>query len=497
MRASGILMPVFSLPSLYGIGCFGKDAYGFVDFLQKAGQRYWQILPMGPTGYGESPYQSYSGTAGNPLFIDVELLMFDGLVQFDECREYCGAFEESRIDYERVRASREKILRAAASRFDFSKPEYLSFCENNRGWLEDYAAFMSIKASLGGAALWDWPEQLQNPRSEACAEFRRSHQKEIDFHKMLQYLFYSQWFALKRCANKHGVQIIGDIPIYVSRDSSDFWAFPELFMLDEKGNPSFVAGCPPDYFSKDGQLWGNPLYDWEYHEKTGFAWWKNRLAFNASICDVVRIDHFRGLHDFWAVPAGDKTAAGGHWMPGPDRKLIDELRRAMPQLRLIAEDLGKQSDAVQALLEYSGFPGMAVLQFAFDGSPNNPYLPYNLKRNTVAYTATHDNATTAEWCRNDPSAAARAAEYLRAEDERETVERMVDAVLFSVADTAIIPLFDWLGLDAAYRINTPSTLGDNWNTRIPYRLIDDGLAQKIYRRTACSGRLPDSHWNGD
>ncbi|MEG0913241.1 MAG: 4-alpha-glucanotransferase [Oscillospiraceae bacterium] len=489
MRKSGILLPIFSLPSLYGIGCFGKDAYSFVDFLRKAGQSYWQILPIGPTGYGDSPYQSYSGTAGNPLFIDIELLMFDKLLSFDECREYCGVFNESKINYDLIRESREKLLRIAISRFDFKKAEYLKFCRDNENWLDDYAVFMSIKTAHNGDSLWLWDKQLQNKNSEEVARFSLEHKEEIKFNKAVQYIFYTQWFALKRYANKNGVEIIGDIPIYVSQDSSDFWAKPELFLLDERMEPCLVAGCPPDYFSEDGQLWGNPIYNWAYHKNTDYQWWIDRLDFSSRMFDVVRIDHFRGLYDFWAVPSSEKSAKNGCWLNGPADSFIDRIKHCLPKLKIIAEDLGKLNDGVVELLRYSSFPGMAVLQFAFDGDRSNTYLPYNLSKNTVAYTATHDNPTTLEWYNNlSDKQRIQVHTYLKTSDGRGTVDSMIDAVLSSVADTAVVPLFDYLMLDMEGRINVPSTVGDNWNVRIRHELITDELAETVNRKTSIYGR---------
>lgn len=489
MRKSGILMPVFSLPSLYGIGCFGKDAYHFVDFLEKAGQSYWQILPLGPPGYGDSPYQCYSGTAGNPLYIDVELLMFDGLVDFEDCREFCGTLPEREVDYDRVRASREKILRIAASRFDSSAAEFLAFCEENASWLRDYAVFMSLKKKFDGASCWEWPEEFRSAHATGVAQMERDEAEEIRYQKILQYLFYKQWTALKTYANEHGVEIIGDIPIYVSRDSSDFWASPELFLLDEEGEPSFVAGCPPDYFSADGQLWGNPIYDWERQARTGFAWWIDRLRCCEKLFDVVRIDHFRGLHDFWSVPSDAKSAAEGQWNDGPDRAFVDAVRRELPELRLIAEDLGALTKGVHELLAYSGYPGMRVLQFAFDGHPDNQYLPYSHEKNTVVYTATHDNATTREWWEAlDNGARESVRRYFRMRADDDPVETLIAAALSSVADTAIVPLFDWLGEGAQGRINTPSTVGGNWRARIPYDRISDALAAHIGALCTLYGR---------
>ena len=490
MRNAGILLPIFSLPSLYGIGCFGKDAYAFVDFLAKAGQSWWQILPLGPAGFGESPYSGCSGLAGNPMFIDVELLMFDGLLSFDDCREYCGTLCELQVDYPAVHASRDQLLTLAAAHFDRADADYAAFCAENADWLDDYAVFVSLKKALGDTPSETWPAQYARASAPGVAAFAAAHGEEIEREKILQHLFERQWRALKNYANGHGVRILGDIPFYIARDSSDFWAAPELFETDENGMPTLVAGCPPDYFAAEGQLWGNPLYDWPVHKKTGYAWWLRRLRRCAALYDAVRIDHFRALNDYWAVPAEAKTAASGRWLPGPGEDFIDTLRRELPEARVVAEDLGEHSAGVDALLAYSGFPGMRVLQFAFGGGADNTHLPHNFRQNCVAYTATHDNPTTAQWWDGlSERERAHVRAYLGLGRDDDPVPALIRAALASVADTCIVPLFDWLGLGPEGRINTPSTVGCNWKARVPYARLDDALAARIRASAALYGRL--------
>ena len=485
MRTSGILMPVSSLPSPYGIGSLGAEAYRFVDFLAAAGQRYWQILPIGPTGYGDSPYQSFSAFAANPYFIDLDALEQRGLLTHDEIARFdFGPDAPEGIDYGALFRTRFAVLELAVRRFDAGEDAFRDFCAANAFWLDDYALFMALKAENGMRAFSLWPKDVRARRPAALAAARARLAGQVRFWQVVQYLFYEQWAALKAYANAKGVEFIGDIPIYVSPDSSDLWADPSLFQVDADGALTEVAGCPPD-----GQLWGNPLYNWDVHLKTGCAWWIRRLRHASAVYDVVRIDHFRGFESYYAIPARDKTAVNGVWRKGPGTAFIDVIRRKLPDVRIIAEDLGYLTDDVKALLRASGFPGMKVLQFAFDSREESDYLPHNYTQNSVVYTGTHDNTTTADWELSAPAGdVAFARRYLDVEGDADFTRRFIRAALASVSDTAVIPMPDWLGLGAEARINTPSTLGGNWLWRMDPAALTDALAADILALTKLYGR---------
>ena len=394
MRKCGVLMPVASLPSRFGIGGFSKEAYDFVDFLEQGGQSLWQILPLGPTGYGDSPYQSFSTFAGNPYYISLDALIEDGLLTEEECEAADYGDNPDYINYEKIYNTRFALLRKAFAGTDVDQDEkYQKFVADNAAWLKDYAMYMAIKDSLGGIAWIEWDEDIRLRRPSAMAHYEELLKDDIAFYSYLQYLFATQWAQLKAYANKKGIQIIGDIPIYVAFDSADTWANPELFQLDEENIPTAVAGCPPDAFSATGQLWGNPLYRWDYHEKTGFAWWIRRLEYCFTIYDVVRIDHFRGFDEYWAIPYGDPTAEFGRWEKGPGYALFAAMKKALGNREVIAEDLGFLTPSVLKLVKKSGYPGMKVLQFAFDSREESDYLPHNYTKNCVVYTGTHDNDT--------------------------------------------------------------------------------------------------------
>ena len=489
MRTSGILMPVSSLPSPYGIGSLGAEAYRFVDFLAAAGQRYWQILPIGPTGYGDSPYQSFSAFAANPYFIDLDALEQRGLLTHDEIARFdFGPDAPEGIDYGALFRTRFAVLELAVRRFDAGEDAFRDFCAANAFWLDDYALFMALKAENGMRAFSLWPKDVRARRPAALAAARARLAGQVRFWQVVQYLFYEQWAALKAYANAKGVEFIGDIPIYVSPDSSDLWADPSLFQVDADGALTEVAGCPPDALA-DGQLWGNPLYNWDVHLKTGCAWWIRRLRHASAVYDVVRIDHFRGFESYYAIPARDKTAVNGVWRKGPGTAFIDVIRRKLPDVRIIAEDLGYLTDDVKALLRASGFPGMKVLQFAFDSREESDYLPHNYTQNSVVYTGTHDNTTTADWELSAPAGdVAFARRYLDVEGGADFTRRFIRAALASVSDTAVIPMPDWLGLGAEARINTPSTLGGNWLWRMDPAALTDALAADILALTKLYGR---------
>ncbi|MFR8169819.1 MAG: 4-alpha-glucanotransferase [Marvinbryantia sp.] len=491
-RASGILLPIASLPSRYGIGTFSRCAYDFVDFLERAGQRYWQILPLGPTGYGDSPYQSFSTFAGNPYFIDLDQLAEEGLLSEEECEAIDAQEDGQYIDYQKLYETRFDILRKAYERSSLAeKPEYQDFLEENKEWLEDYCLFMAVKDWFGGKSFAEWDEDIRLRRPEAMERFRELLAEEIDFYRFQQFYFQKQWYRLKKYANSHGVEIIGDIPIYVAFDSADTWSEPALFQFDENGTPSAIAGCPPDGFSATGQVWGNPLYDWEYHEKTGYAWWIKRMRRCFRLYDIVRVDHFRGFDEYFSIPYGQDTAQGGHWAKGPGIALFHALQKELGETRIIAEDLGFLTDSVIRFVRDTGYPGMKVLEFAFDSREESNYLPHTYTQNCVAYTGTHDNQTVVGWFRSLPEEDYRmAVRYLdlKREDENEINWKMIRTVLASVADTAIIPIQDYLGLDDAARINTPSKLGGNWIWRMKKNALTEEMEKKIRELTELYGR---------
>ena len=491
MRSSGVLMPISSLPSAYGIGTMGKEARRFVDFLKKGGQKYWQILPICPTSYGDSPYASFSSYAGNPYFIDPEYLCRDKLLKKSECQSFKWGNNPEYIDYGIMYQSRYALLRIAYDRFKSQVPQdYISFCRENESWLEDYALFMALKDANGGAAWFSWSRELRFREEEAIEAARTSQADNIGFYKFLQYLFFKQWTELKSYANENGVLIIGDVPIYVAGDSADVWAAPGQFYLDEDLNPIEVAGCPPDAFSADGQLWGNPLFRWDAMKADGYSWWTNRLKAMASLYDIVRIDHFRGFDSYYAIPAGDKNAVNGVWKEGPGMDLFNVIEQKLGRLPIIVEDLGFLTPSVHKLLKDSGFPGMKVIQFAFDTREDSDYLPHNYTRHCVVYTGTHDNDTVMGWMKTAPKESiALAKKYLNLTKEEGYNWGMMRAAWSSVADMAIVPMQDLLGLGSEARINTPSTLGDNWKWRALPEQINGRLANKLYKYTNLYARL--------
>ncbi len=489
MRTCGILMPLFSLPSPHGIGTLGRGAYRFVDFLRESGQHYWQLLPIGPTGYGDSPYQSFCAFAGNPYFIDPNRLEEDGLLTRAEIEAADCECDPGRIDYQMLYQRRFALLRQAAGRLNPAASDFKRFCGGNSFWLEDYALFMALKRAHGEASWQDWPEAYRMRQESALERARSMLAEEIFFWKAVQFLFDRQYRQLKRYANQNEIELVGDIPIYVSPDSSELWAQSELFQTTPDRTLSRVAGVPPDGFSADGQVWGNPLYDWKRHKEEDFAWWIRRLRHAGGIYDVVRIDHFRGFAGYFSIPAGEDTAKNGRWETGPGLPFLHAIRRALPDLRIIAEDLGYLTDDVRKLLQASGYPGMKLLQFAFDSREASDYLPHHYGRNSVVYTGTHDNTTTRDWQESaPPDDVALARDYLNAPPGSDLTEAMIRAALASVCDTAIIPLPDWLNLGREGRINTPSTLGGNWVWRCAPNALTGELSERILHLTRLYGR---------
>ena len=491
MRQSGILMHITSLPGPYGMGTMGKNAYQFVDFLQSAGQSCWQILPLNPTGYGDSPYQSFSSWAGNPYLIDLDILVKEGLLKREELERISWEPTPNRVDFGLQYTRRYPILRTAHERF-VPGEEYEVFCQENAFWLNNYALFMAIKDNLGGAPWLTWPEGLKTCRPEALEEQRQKLGKNLDFYRFLQYQFFRQWKALRRYANGKGIRIIGDTPIYVPLDSADVWANPHLFQLDSSLRPTHVAGCPPDSFTADGQLWGNPLYDWPIHEKTGYRWWIRRLSAAAAMYDVVRIDHFRGLESYWSVPAQDKTAKNGHWCPGPGMSFVHAIRKALPGLDFIAEDLGYITPEVRKLQQDSGYPGMKVLEFAFDSREESDYLPHLYPVDSVCYTGTHDNPPLGQWLEDAaPEDVACAKAYLGLNQEEGYIWGIIRGAMSSVSRLCVVQLQDYLELGKDARMNQPGSLScANWTWRANARQLTPALAEKIRSVTKRYGRLP-------
>lgn len=490
-RSSGILMPVFSLPSPYGIGTLGKAAYDFVDFLAGAGQSWWQMLPMGPTSYGDSPYQSFSSFAGNPYFIDLDMLIEDGLLKKEEADLDWGGSKD-RVDYGRIYELRFGVLEKAFSRGkkkDWDAAE--RFAAENSRWIWDYALFMACKRHFGMKAWTEWDEDIRLRRPEALERYHAKLRKDVEFFVYLQYLFFRQWNALKEYAHGKGIGIIGDVPIYVALDSADVWSEPRFFDLDSDFMPEKVAGVPPDAFSDDGQLWGNPLYDWEEMKRDGFGWWIRRIDGASKLFDVIRIDHFRGFAGYWAVPAGEKTAVNGKWMKGPGYDVVGVLINWFPNVRFIAEDLGVITPDVRELLERSGLPGMRVLEFAFGSDSLNEHLPHNYSRNTVCYTATHDNDTIMAWKDAFPAGdIANAKKYFGLSDEEGINWGMIRGGMSSVADLFVAQMQDYLGYGNEARTNEPSTASGNWSWRMRPRTATKKLAKKIRSLTDFFGRLP-------
>ncbi len=495
-RGAGILLPITSLPSKYGIGCFSKSAYEFVDWLKEAGQCYWQILPLVPTSFGDSPYQSFSTYAGNPYFISLEELIEEGILTEEECGSVDFGGDPKDIDYEKMYLGRYPLLRKAYERSKVSEnEEYLKFVEENGWWLKDYALFMAVKERFEGKPWTEWAEDIRLRWGNAMDYYRREQYYEIEFHQYLQYLFHRQWTKLKAYANENGVKIIGDIPIYVAMDSADAWARPELFQLDENNVPVAVAGCPPDGFAADGQLWGNPLYRWDYHESTGYQWWMERLGYSFKMYDVVRIDHFRGFDEYYSIPYGAKTAKTGTWEKGPGIKLFNRMKEVIGEQEVIAEDLGYVTDSVRQLVLDSGFPGMKVLEFAFDsrdtGSASD-YLPHNYTENCVAYTGTHDNETLAGWFGSiTKEEMAMAREYLcdQYTPGKYLHKPMIGLIMRSRARLCVIPMQDYLGYDNSCRMNKPSTVGTNWKWRITREELTRELQEELYDTARRFGRL--------
>lgn len=492
MRAAGILLPISSLPSRYGIGSFSQSACEFVDQLKRAGQKYWQILPLGPTGYGDSPYQSFSAFAGNPYFIDLDTLAQEGLLEPEEFQKCDFGSDPGRVDYQKLYQHRFLLLRKAFERSSFlTDPEFADFREENAQWLEDYSLFMALKNRFGGKSWIDWSDPIRMRDPQELEHCRIECRKDMEFFQFLQYEFFRQWKRIRAYASENGIEVIGDIPIYVALDSADSWAHPELFQFDENHMPSRVAGCPPDAFSADGQLWGNPLYNWEYHRQTDFTWWKKRIAHCMKLYDVVRVDHFRGFDEYYSIPYGAKTAAGGAWMKGPGMELFRALQMELGKAAIIAEDLGYLTDSVVQLVQDSGYPGMKVIEFAFDSREAGDYMPYHYDRHCVVYTGTHDNQTLKAWFYELSEEDRRqACEYLDLDPDHPGAYwwKFIRLALGSVADTAVVAMQDYLGLGAEARMNQPSTLGGNWSWRLVPGQLSDELLDQIARMTKLYGR---------
>ena len=492
MRCSGVLMHISSLPSPYGIGAMGRAAYEFVDFLKEAGQSYWQILPLCPTSYGDSPYQSFSTFAGNPYFIDLDALCRDGLLEKEEIDAVSWCKTPRYVDYGTLYRHRFSVLRRACRRF-LSRPsaDFSAFCERHAHWLSDYALFMALKDSHAGRPWSEWEFPLKQREDSAISSAREQYRDDIEFYKVLQYWFFTQWRALKDYANQKGVRIVGDLPIYVALDSADVWANPTQFLLDESFSPIDVAGCPPDAFSEDGQLWGNPLFRWDTMKEDGYAWWISRIRHQTEIYDTLRIDHFRGFESYYAIPAGEKTARNGEWREGPGMDLFRAVKKQLGPLSIIAEDLGFLTPKVHKLVRDAGFPGMKVLQFAFDSREDSDYLPHNYPPHCVVYTGTHDNDTILGWMQSaDQKDVDFAIQYLRLNPKEGYHWGMMKGAWASVGELCVVPMQDLLGLDSSARMNTPSTLGGNWRWRMLPGQASEKLAKKIHRQMEIYRRLP-------
>ncbi len=495
-RSAGILLPISALPSEYGIGCFDESACRFAEFLHDAGQTYWQILPLSPTGFGDSPYQSCSVFAGNPYFISLPSLIEEGLLTQAECGECDFGDTPQKINYEKLSRHRPELLRRAYERSCIQdNAAFRKFCDEN-SWLSDFSLFMAIKSHFGGIPWNEWDEDIRRRTPQALERYRDMLSQEIGFHQFLQYHFHAQWKKLRAYANARSIRIIGDIPIYTAYDSADVWTQPELFQLDENGSPTSVAGCPPDGFAADGQLWGNPLYNWENHEASGFSWWLERLSHCFSLYDTVRIDHFRGFDEYYAIPFGETTARNGSWQKAPGSSLFRAVNAALGRRDVIAEDLGFVTDSVRKLVRECRFPGMKVLQFGFDSrdASGSEHLPHRYPENCVVYSGTHDNQTLAAWVAEiSPEDRHFLRDYLcdhHTPDEKLYLP-LLALLLRSAGERCIIPMQDWLGLGGEARMNTPSTLGGNWQWRLRREELNEELCRRICRMTELCGRTEE------
>ena len=482
-------MPIFSLPSNYGIGTLGKAAYDFVDFLEEAKQSYWQILPIGPTSYGDSPYQSFSAYAGNPYFIDLDVLVKEGYLEKKDLKNIKNK-NDGNIDYGYLYETRLNVLyKAYENRFSKDKKEFNEFIKDNYE-LKNYAFFISLKEHFSMKSWLEWPdEDIRRKKPEAVAKYQELLKDRIVFHEYVQFIFFKQFFALKEYMNKKGIKLIGDIPIYVSPDSSDCWMHSNEFCLDENLIPKVVSGVPPDYFNEDGQLWGNPIYDWKKMKANGYKWWIERIGASSKIYDIIRFDHFRGFESYWSVPYGEETAINGQWVKGPGMDLLQKLKEWFPNIEFIAEDLGYHTDEVQAMIDDFGFPGMKVIEFGFDSREESDHSPHLYTQNTVCYVGTHDNSTAIGWLTAaDKKDVEFAIKYLGCKDRNEINWDMIRACMSSVSNTFICQIQDYLGLDDSARINIPGTTGHSWKWRLSETKYSKKLINKIKEYTKMYGR---------
>lgn len=493
-RQSGVLMHISSLPGKYGIGSFGQSAYDFVDFLVRTKQRYWQILPLGTTSYGDSPYQSFSAFAGNTYFIDFDILIEEGLLNEADVKGADFGDDPRKVDYAKIFDARRPIMEKAVARFlkadDLS--DYESFVEQNAAWLEVFAEYMAIKEHFDNLAWTEWPDgAIRRREAASLTSYREKLADKLTYHRVTQYLFFKQWLRLKAYANEHHIEIVGDMPIYVAADSADVWAQPHFFKTDAVGKPTCVAGCPPDEFSETGQLWGNPIYDWEAMDKDGYAWWIERLRESFKIYDIVRIDHFRGFESYWEVPADSDTSATGKWVKGPDYKLFAAVKEALGDLNIIAEDLGFMTDEVIELRERTGFPGMKILQFAFNPDDESIDSPHLAPNNSVMYTGTHDNNTVLGWYKDEIDDATRQymAQYTNRKEYETIPHAMLRTIFASVSFMAIATMQDLLELDSAARMNYPSTIGGNWTWRMTAEELNPIVEGELYSLTKTYRRM--------
>jgi 4-alpha-glucanotransferase len=491
-RSSGILMPISSIPSRYGIGTLGREAYNFIDFLNLSKQKYWQLLPLGPISYGDSPYSSFSSYAGNPYYIDLELLVEDGILSNEDC--IALETQDEYIDYEKQFNLRYDILYRA---FINSKSKYsrkISEFKNKNHWIYDYSLFMALKYYFKQKPWYEWEYEIANRNDNALEQYNLLLKEEAEFWTFLQFMFFEQYFNLKAYANKKGINIIGDLPIYVAEDSADVWSNRKFFNIDDNMFPGLLAGVPPDAFSNVGQLWGNPVYDWEMLKENSYEWWIKRLSWSFILYDVLRIDHFRGFDEFWAVTKNSVNAVNGRWYSAQGKELFEQAKRKLGNINVIAEDLGIITDSVVKLKNDFGFPGMKVIQFAFDNNPLNPYLPSNYEENCVAYTGTHDNDTLKGWLEKlDDSSKDYVEKCLGISsndftDTNKIIYKIIDILFTSKANLCIVPLQDFLCLGSEARINTPSTLGNNWTWRVRRELLTDELAENIKKMVVKTGR---------